>query len=114
MQTIEVDNHISKNRRKEKVEAILVRLQFLKTRVSELRSKCETLKLESSVQKKLICSECGKVIDAGQEVVLKNSFGRIMAYYHRECFREIWRSQMWVFDYSQPGFLRIAGDDGGF
>lgn len=114
MQTIEVDNHISKTRRKEKVEAILVRLQFLKTRVSELRSKCETLKLESSAQENLTCCECGKVIDSGQEVVLKNSFGRIMAYYHRECFREIWRSQMWVFDYSQPGFLRIAGDDGGF
>ncbi|MCW4007863.1 MAG: hypothetical protein NWF09_04120 [Candidatus Bathyarchaeota archaeon] len=111
MQAIEVRGHGSKVKRKEKVESILARLQFLKGQVSELRKKCEALKLQSGSRESLVCSECGKLIEPGQEVALKSSLGRIKAYYHRDCFREIWRSQMWVFDYSQPGFLRIAGDN---
>lgn len=110
MQAIEVNSRDNKIRRKEKVESILARLQSLKGQVSELRKKCEELRLGN--REDLICSECGRLIEAGQEVALKNSHGQIKAYYHRECFKKIWRSQAWVFDYSEPGFLRIARDDG--
>ncbi|MEM2998986.1 MAG: hypothetical protein QXX34_00470 [Candidatus Bathyarchaeia archaeon] len=109
MQTIEVNGQDSKVKRKEKVESILARLQSLKGQVSELRKKCEELRLGK--REDLICSECGKLIEAGQWVALKNSNGQIRAYYHKDCFKEIWRSQMWVFDYSEPGFLRIARDE---
>ncbi|MCX8153324.1 MAG: hypothetical protein N3E52_02705 [Candidatus Bathyarchaeota archaeon] len=111
MQAIESAGHGGKIKRKEKVEAILARLRLLRGQVSELRKKCEALKLQTPNQADLICSECGKLIESGQEVALKNSLGRIKAYYHRDCFMEIWRSQVWVFDYSQPGFLRFAEDD---
>jgi prefoldin subunit 5 len=47
--------------RKEKVEAVLVKLQSLKSQISELRVQCEALKkLQSEKQKDLTCSECGK------------------------------------------------------
>jgi hypothetical protein len=98
--------------RKEKVEAALARLKSLKCQVSELRAQCEALKkLGSEAQEGLKCNECGKLIEQGLEVTLKDSFGNVKGCYHRDCFTEIWRSQNWRFDYSSPGFLRMAGRD---
>ena len=96
--------------RKEKVEATLAMLKSLKCQVSELRAQCEALKkLKSEKQKSLICSECGKLIEQGQEVTLKNSFGEVKSQYHKACFKAIWLSQNWTFDFSAPGFLRMSG-----
>ncbi|TRO54987.1 hypothetical protein E2P63_00260 [Candidatus Bathyarchaeota archaeon] len=98
--------------RKEKVEAALVRLRSLKCQISELRAQCEALKKRGSEkQEGLKCSECGKMIEHGLEVTLKDSFGNVKGCYHRDCFAEIWRSQNWTFDYSSPGFLRMDGTD---
>jgi len=98
--------------RKEKVEAVLARLQSLKSQVSELRAQCEALKkLQSEKQKGLICNECGKLIEQGQEVTLKDSFGKVKGHYHKDCFKAIWLSQTWIFDYSYPGFLRMSEKD---
>jgi hypothetical protein len=73
---------------------------------------CEALKKRQlEKQRDLTCSECGKLIEPGQEVVLKGSFGKLESYYHKDCFKTIWLSQTWVFDYSQPGFLRKLGKD---
>jgi len=58
----------------------------------------------------VVCSECGKSIEQGQEVVLKGSFGKLESYYHKDCFKAIWLSQTWTFDYSEPGFLRKLVD----
>lgn len=112
MQVNDVRYRISMVERKEKVEAVLARLQSLKSQVSELRVQCEALKkLQSEKQKDLICNECGKLIEQGQEVVLKGSLGKVKGYYHRDCFKAIWLSQTWIFDYSHPGFLRMSGKD---
>ncbi len=112
MQVNDVHCRINTAERKEKVEAVLARLQSLKSQVSELRLQCEALKkLQSEKQKDLICNECGKLIEQGQEVVLKGSLGQVKGYYHRDCFKAIWLSQTWIFDYSHPGFLRISEKD---
>ena len=112
MQVNDVRCRTSAVERKEKVEAVLARLQSLKNQVSELRMQCEALKkLQSEKQKDLICNECGKLIEQGQEVVLKGSFGNVKGYYHRDCFKAIWLSQTWIFDYSHPGFLRMSEKD---
>ena len=98
--------------RKETVEATLARLKSLKCQVSELRAQCEALKkLKSEKQKSLICSECGKLIEQGQEVTLRDSFGNVKSHYHKDCFKAIWLSQNWRFDYSSPGFLRMFERD---
>lgn len=113
MQVNETHDHSSVGERKEKVEAALARLRSLKCQVSELRAQCEALKkLESEKQNgALICNECGKLIKQGQEVTLKDSFGKVKSYYHKDCFKEIWLSQTWIFDYSHPGFLRMSEKD---
>jgi len=112
MQINDVRCRTSAVERKEKVEAVLARLQSLKNQVSELRMQCEALKkLQSEKQKDLTCNECGKLIEQGQEVVLKSSLGQVKGYYHRDCFKAIWLSQTWIFDYSHPGFLRMSGKD---
>ena len=112
MQINDVRCRISVVERKEKVEAVLARLQSLKSQVSELRVQCEALKkLQSEKQKDLTCSECGKLIEQDQAVVLKGSFGEVRCYYHKDCFKAIWLSHTWKFDYSCPGFLRISGKD---
>jgi len=95
--------------RKEKVEVALARLKSLKCQVSELRVQCEALKKrESEKQESLACSECGKLVEPGQEVTLKDSFGKVKGHCHRDCFKAIWASQNWTFDYSSPGFLRMS------
>ena len=109
MQVNDVRCRRSVGERKEKVEAALARLKSLKCQVSELRAHCEALKkLESERQKVLTCNECGKLIEQGQEVTLKDSFGKVKGYYHKDCFKAIWLSQTWIFDYSYPGFLRMS------
>ncbi len=98
-----VDEH------KEMVEATLDRLKSLKCQISELRARCEALKkLQSEAQKELACSECGKLIEQGQEVTHRDSFGHVKNRYHKDCFKAIWLSQNWRFDYSSPGFLRMS------
>ena len=112
MQVNDAHCRSSVGERKEKVEAALARLKSLKCQVSELRAQCEALKKrESEKQKSLTCSECGKLIEQGQEVTLKDSFGEVKSQYHKDCFKAIWLSQTWTFDYSSPGFLRISGKD---
>ena len=79
--------------RKEKVEATLAKLKFLKRQVSELRAQYEALKkLESEKKEGLKCRECGKAINKDQEIKLQDSFGKVKGYYHKDCFIEIWRS----------------------
>jgi hypothetical protein len=98
--------------RKEKVEAALAKLRSLKCQVSELRAQCEALKkVGSEKQEGVKCSECGKLIKQGLDVTLKDTFGNVKGCYHRDCFAQIWRSQNWRFDYSSPGFLRMAEKD---
>jgi hypothetical protein len=77
---------------KEKVEVTLGRLRSLKSQVSELRAQCEALKNQQSEIRGLTCNECGELIEKGQEVTLKDSFGNVMSHYHRDCFKAIWRS----------------------
>ena len=113
MQVDDVRCRSSLGERKEKIEAALARLQSLKNQISELREQCETLKkLQSEKQKGgLICNECGKLIKQDQEVTLKDTFGKVKSHYHKDCFKAIWLSQNWRFDYSSPGFLRMSGKD---
>ena len=100
----------SADERKEKVEAALATLKSLKSCISELREHFEELKsLELKSQECLTCSECGKLIDHGEEVTVKDSFGKVKGCYHKDCFKAIWLSQNWRFDYSSSGFLRMAG-----
>jgi hypothetical protein len=109
MQVNETSYHSSVDEYKEEVESALARAKSLKCRVSELIGQCEVLKkLQSETRKDLTCSECGKLIEQGQEVALKGSFGKVKTCYHKDCFKAIWRSQTWIFDYSSPGFLRIS------
>jgi hypothetical protein len=112
MQVNDAHCHSSVGKRKEKVEAALARLKSLKCRVSELRAQCEALKkLQSEKQKGLTCNECGKPIEQGQEVTLRDSLGNVKSHYHKDCFKAIWLSQNWRFDYSSPGFLRMFERD---
>ena len=111
MQANDIRRRSSVDERKEKVEAALAMLKSLKYQVSELRAQCEALKLQSEKQDSLVCSECGNLIDQGQEVTLKDSFGKVKSCYHKDCFKAIWLSQSWIFDYSHPGFLRASGKD---
>jgi DNA repair exonuclease SbcCD ATPase subunit len=99
--------------RKEKVEAALARLKSLKCQVSELRAQCEALKNQQSKKQEeaVVCSECGKPIGQGEEVTLRDSLGKVKRRYHRDCFKAIWLSQTWIFDYSCPGFLRMSESD---
>jgi hypothetical protein len=108
MQVNETRRDCEAGERREKVEVTLVRLQSLKHQVSELRKQCEELrKLQSEKQNTaLVCRECGNPINQGEEITLKNSFGNLSSYYHKDCFKAIWLSQNWIFDYSQPGFFK--------
>jgi hypothetical protein len=103
---------VSAFEQKEKVEAALARLRSMKNQIYRLRLQCEALKqMESEKAEGLMCGECGEPIVSGEEVTLKGSSGEVKGYYHRDCFKAIWLSQSWTFDYSQPGFLRMSGKD---
>jgi hypothetical protein len=101
MQANDVRLSRSAAERKEKVDAALARLRSLKCHVFELRAYCEGLKeLQSEKREAFLCKDCGKLIDEGQEVTLKDSFGNVRGRYHRDCFKAIWLSQNWIFDSS--------------
>ena len=95
--------------RKEKVEAALIRLKSLKWRISELRAQCEAFKLGPERQEGFACDECGKLIEQGEEVTLKDSFGNVKSHCHKECFKAILFSQKWRFDHVSSGFLGLSG-----
>jgi hypothetical protein len=108
MQVKDAGCSMSVTERKEVVKAALATLKSLKFKVSELRVCCEDLKLKSEKQEGLKCSECGELIEQGEEVTLKDSFGRIKGCYHKGCFKAFWISRNCKFDYSS-GFLRTVG-----
>ena len=110
MQVNDAHCYISVDERK-KIDTALATLKSLRARVSDLRAHCEALKLESETQEGTTCSECGKPIDEYEEITLKDSFGNIKSYFHKDCFKAIWLSQNWKFDYSAPGFFRMSGVD---
>ena len=76
---------------REKVKAMVQKLQDLKSRISELRAHFEEIQ-RSRVRGgsgAFLCDECGRAITLGQEVEAKN-FSQRTHHYHRECFRKIW------------------------
>jgi hypothetical protein len=84
----------------EEVQITLRKLQMLKSKISELREQCEELKKLSShthVQRSEArdtsmqqCSKCGRAIELGQEIVVKDPDGMETGRYHRECFKLFW------------------------
>jgi len=76
---------------KERIMATLRKLQALKSRISELRAQCEELQRVRAEDQNnaLLCDECGRAIETGQEVEAKN-FGEKARHYHKECFRKLW------------------------
>ncbi len=111
MGTKQIQCDFSSVAQKEKVEAALVRLKTLRSRVAELRAQCESLRemQAKNQQETLVCAECGKNIENGQEITVEDDSGNPRSYYHKDCFKAIWVSQTWRFDYSSPGFLRKSG-----
>lgn len=93
---------------KDRVEAALVKLKALRSEVAEIRAQCESLReMQAKNQKEtIVCSECGKGIEQNQEITIKDDSGNPRSYYHKDCFKAIWISQTWRFDYSSPGFLK--------
>jgi len=76
---------------RERVEAMLQKLQVLKSRISELRAHFEELQksLYRDHSSSFRCDECGCTIEPGQEVEARN-FSEKTHNYHKECFRKIW------------------------
>ncbi|MEM3666938.1 MAG: hypothetical protein QW222_07660 [Candidatus Bathyarchaeia archaeon] len=78
---------------KEKIEELVAKLQILKDKVSELRLQCEDIKKLYSSESDgnaLLCDECGKTIEQGQEVTVRDSSGKEKKRYHKECFKALW------------------------
>jgi len=92
---------------KDRAEVTLARLKSLRNRVAEIRLQVESLRKlqEENHEKTAICFECGIEIEQGQEVTIKDQTENPTSFYHRDCFKIIWSSQYWRFDYSSPGFL---------
>lgn len=109
MEVNEIPNEINLAANKDRVEAALVRLKSLRSRVAEIRVQVESLrKLHAENQERpAVCFECGKEIEQGQEVTIKDPNGNPKSFYHKDCFKVIWSSQTWRLDYSSPGFLSI-------
>jgi len=86
---VDLDEHVET---RERMEAMLRKLQVLKNRISELRAHCEELqRLQAENQSSALrCDECGDTIELGQEVEAKN-FGEKARHYHKECFRKLWQ-----------------------
>jgi hypothetical protein len=108
MEVNEIQHNFNSVEQKDKVEAALVRLKALRSRVAEIRAECESLKeMQAKNQKEtIVCSECGKGIEQSQEITIRDNSGNPRSYYHKDCFKAIWISQTWRFDYSSPGFLK--------
>ena len=75
--------------RKEKIETTLDRLNSLKSRVVELRIKCEKLKLQTEKRNENICKRCKKAIIKDEEVTFKDSSGKITQHFHKRCFETL-------------------------
>jgi len=107
MEAKEIPYEINLAENKDRAEAALIRLISLRNRVSEIRVQVESLRelQAENHEKTAVCSECGKEIEQQQEVTIKDSTGNPTSFYHRDCFKAIWSSQNWRFDYSSPGFL---------
>jgi RNA polymerase-binding transcription factor DksA len=74
---------------KKTIENTLQKLQALKSRISELRAHFEELQTRMEDQSSLLCDECGRAIEPGEEVEAKN-FGENVRHYHQECFQKLW------------------------
>ena len=76
----------------EEAETILRRLKILKSRISELRRQCEELRTVHIDNKKnpVLCSECGKAVEPGQEIIYKEPQGTDKKCYHKDCFKQLW------------------------
>lgn len=86
-------------RMREEIQITLRKLQTLKSKIAELRDQCEELRELSShahtprsetTDTALRCSKCGKTVEPGQEIVIKDSDGTETGRYHRECFKLLW------------------------
>jgi len=111
MESREIQSDVCDTELKEhKFEDALVRLKSMKDRVVDLRVQCESLRKlqEEKPAEKVVCSDCGKEIEQGQEVMVKDSSGNPMSWYHRDCFRAIWVSEDWKVHYSSHGFLKMS------
>ena len=99
---------ITSIRNRDKIEASLIQLQALKSKVAKLRNQCELLRnMQVKCQNEIvICSNCGKNIESDQKITVKDNSGKPRSHFHSECFKTIWTSQTWKFDYASPGFLR--------
>jgi uncharacterized protein with PIN domain len=108
----DLHSEIDLDQKKVKVEAVLVRLKSLKSNIAEIRMQVESIRqLQTGNQETAAtCSDCGKEIDQGQEVTIKDAGGNPSRFYHKACFKALWVSQTWRFDYSSPGFLRSLKD----
>jgi uncharacterized protein with PIN domain len=106
MTDIRTESDLAENR--VRVEAALVRLKSIRSNIEQIRLQVELLrKMQTeNVGTPSVCSECGKEIEHGQEVTVKDASGNPSHFYHRDCFKMLWASQTWKFDYSSPGFLR--------
>ncbi len=101
-------HYANSNEQREKIEAALIRLRAMRSKVNELRMQCESLKSVRAHDQNamIVCSECGEKIELDQEITVKDGSGNPMSYFHKGCFEKIWIAQTWKFDYSVGGFLR--------
>jgi hypothetical protein len=83
------ENSLNQQDAKKTIEATLQELQALKSRISELRIHLEGLQTHFEDESSLRCDECGRAIEAGDEVEAKN-FGEKVHHYHKECFQKLW------------------------
>jgi hypothetical protein len=79
----------NKRYRKEQIETTLTRLNSLKLKVTALRIKCEKLRLQTEKRTENKCKKCKKTINNGEEIVFKDSSGKITQYYHKHCFETL-------------------------
>jgi hypothetical protein len=75
--------------RKKQIETTLDRLNSLKRRIIELRIKCEKLKLQTEKRNENNCNKCKKAIVKGEEVTFKDSSGKNIQYFHKQCFEKL-------------------------
>ena len=108
MEVNEIQYNFNSVEQKDKVEAALVRLKALRSKIAEIRADCESLReMQATNQiETVVCSECGKGIEQNQEITIVDNSGKPRSYYHKDCFKAIWISQTWRFDFSSPGFFR--------
>jgi hypothetical protein len=88
------DSQNAQVKAREEMDITLRKLQVLRGKISELRAQCEelkklSLKADSSKAESsgLLCNQCGKSIEPGQEIVVKSPGETEKKHYHKECFR---------------------------